>query len=424
MAFQFAPTTSVTPQSFSAPQSAQMGATVDANPLSSLGAITNINATQQNTAASRLATQRARETYGADVAKAQADSDQAVTGAKSAAVKLGNEQMNSMYTVLTPYGSDPRVEAAGKLTPNATPDQIKAVQNGLYDIGDEVKQKLTSMGWSKADVMQYVHDFDASVMKDPRQAPNLITRATQSLAGALNISQQNQPQIERNAANQFVQINKAKATVAPVANQNYNPNPSSAEVDMSKRQAETYAGDFTAAQKDASEALPRIALFQNIKKLAPEAFTGVGGARKELATGIANAIGIDVYTAEKTATDELAKNSALLAMVGGNTDAARMLAEAANPNKKMTKDAINEVADQMIGVEKLKQAKAKFLAPFANDPQKYAQALNTFNELNDFRIFQEATPAQVARLKSSMSKDAQIEMSRKIKRARELGLIQ
>jgi len=192
---------------------------------------------------------------------------------------------------------------------------------------------------------------------------------------------------------------------------------------MSKRQAETYAGDFTASQKDASEALPRIALFQNIKKLAPEAFTGVGGARKELATGIANAIGIDIYTAEKTATDELAKNSALLSMVGGNTDAARLLAEAANPNKKMTKDAINEVADQMIGVEKLKQAKVKYLAPFANDPQKYAQALNTFNEVNDFRIFQEATPEQVRRLKSSMSKEAQAEMSRKIARARQLGLL-
>lgn len=423
MAFQFAPTTNVTPQSFQAPQNAQMGATVDANPLSAMGNLANIAATKQSTEASQLATQKARETYASDVAKAQAESKSAQTNAQSAQVKLGNEQINTMYTVLTPYGSDPRIEAAGSLTPDATPEQIKSVQNGLYDIGDEVKQKLTSMGWSKADVMQYVHDFDASVMKDPRQAPNLITRATQSLAGALNIAQQNQPQIERNAANQFVQVNKAKATVFPVANQNYNPNPSSSEVGMANRQAETYAGDFTAAQKEASESVPRVALFQNIKKLAPEAFTGVGGARKELATGIANAIGIDIYTAEKTATDELAKNSALLSMVGGNTDAARLLAEAANPNKKMTKDAINEVADQMIGVEKLKQAKVKFLTPFANDPQKYAQALNTFNEINDFRIFQEATPAQVARLKSSMSKDAQIEMSRKIKRARELGLL-
>jgi hypothetical protein len=423
MAFQFAPTTNVSSPAFNAPQSAQMGAPVNANPLSSLADITNIAATQQNTKASQLATQKAAETYASDVAKAQAESKLAQTNAQSAQVKLGNEQINSMYTVLTPYGSDPRVEAAGQLTANATPEQIKAVQNGLYDIGDEVKQKLTSMGWSKADVMQYVHDFDASVMKDPRQAPNLITRATQSLAGALNIAQQNQPQIERNAANQFVQINKAKATVAPLTNQNYNPNPSMAEVGMANKQAETYAGDFTAAQKDASEALPRIALFQNIKKLAPEAFTGVGGARKELATGIANAIGIDIYTAEKTATDELAKNSALLSMVGGNTDAARLLAEAANPNKKMTKDAINEVADQMIGVEKLKQAKAKYLAPFANDPQKYAQALNTFNEVNDFRIFQEATPEQVRRLKSSMSKEAQVEMSKKISKARQLGLL-
>jgi hypothetical protein len=75
MAFQFAPSSSVNSQPFNAPQSAQMGATVDANPLSALGAITNINATQQSTAASRLATQRARDTYEADVAKAKASSE-------------------------------------------------------------------------------------------------------------------------------------------------------------------------------------------------------------------------------------------------------------------------------------------------------------------------------------------------------------
>lgn len=188
MAFEFAPSTSVSGQAFNAPQSAQLGPAVNANPLSALADITSINSAQQNL-------KKAQATFGSDVARAQAESEAAQTGAKSAAVKLGNEQMNSMYTVLAPYGSDERVLAAGKITPNTTPEEIKAVQNSLYDISDEVKQKLTSMGWNKADVMQYVHDFEASVMKDPRQAPNLITRATQSLAGALNIAQQNQPQL-------------------------------------------------------------------------------------------------------------------------------------------------------------------------------------------------------------------------------------
>ena len=423
MAFQFAPSSNVISQPFNAPQSAQMGATVDANPISAMANLASVAATKQSTEASQLATQKARETFGADVAKAQADSERAQTEAKRAQITLGNEQINTMYGALAPFGSDQRVLKAAELNGNSTPEDFKAVQNSLYDVADEIDQNLATRGWSKADRRQYITEFNTAIMKDPRSAPELIKRATQTLAGAANIAEQNQPGFTTNAAGQFVRTNKAKGTIEPIANQAYNPNPSSAQVGMTNEQAKTYSSDFTQAQKDASEATPRVALFQNIKKLAPEAFTGVGGARKELATGIANAIGMDVYTAEKTATDELAKNSALLSMVGGNTDAARMLAEAANPNKKMTKDAINEVADQMIGVEKLKQAKVKFLTPFANDPQKYAQALNTFNEINDFRIFQEATPAQVARLKSSMSKDAQIEMSRKIKRARELGLL-
>lgn len=404
-------------------QGAQLGPTVDADTTSTLASLVNIKAQRQNIATNEQALKKAQATFEPDVAKAKADSDRAQTEAKRAAVTLGNDQMNTMYSVLAPYGSDQRLLKAASLSGNSTPDDFKAAQNALYDVSDEIDQGLEARGWNKADRRQYITEFNSAIMKDPRSAPEMIKRATQSLAGAANIAQQNQPGFTTNAANQFVRTTPARGTVEPITNQTYNPNPSSAEVGMTNAQATTYASDFTAAQRDASEALPRIALFQNIKKLAPEAFTGVGGARKELATGIANAIGIDIYTAEKTATDELAKNSALLSMVGGNTDAARLLAEAANPNKKMTKDAINEVADQMIGVEKLKQAKVKYLAPFANDPQKYAQALNTFNEVNDFRIFQEATPEQVKRLKSSMSKQAQEEMSRKIARARQLGLL-
>lgn len=404
-------------------QGGQLGPTVDADTTSTLASLVNIKAQRQNIASNEQSLKKAQATFEPDVAKAKAESDRAQLEAKRAAVTLGNDQMNTMYSVLAPYGSDARLLKAASLSGNSTPDDFKAAQNALYDVSDEIDQGLEARGWGKADRRQYITEFNNAIMKDPRSAPEMIKRATQSLAGAANIAQQNQPAFTTNAANQFVRTTPAKGTVEPITNQTYNPNPSSAEVGMTNKQAETYAGDFTASQRDASEALPRIALFQNIKKLAPEAFTGVGGARKELATGIANAIGIDIYTAEKTATDELAKNSALLSMVGGNTDAARLLAEAANPNKKMTKEAINEVADQMIGVEKLKQAKVKFLTPFANDPQKYAQALNTFNEVNDFRIFQEATPEQVRRLKSSMSKQAQDEMSRKIARARQLGLL-
>lgn len=181
--------------------------------------------------------------------------------------------------------------------------------------------------------------------------------------------------------------------------------------------------DWQRTYNEAKEAQPRIAIFQNIKKLAPEAFTGVGGERKKLAAGILNAAGIDAYTAENTATDELAKNTRLLALAGGNTDAARALAEIANPSNKMTLAAIKEVSDQMIGAERLREKRAEYLAQFRNDPVKYQEKAQLFNQVADPRIFQEMTPEQVAKLKASMSKKDIEEMSKKIQAAKMLGIL-
>jgi hypothetical protein len=200
-------------------------------------------------------------------------------------------------------------------------------------------------------------------------------------------------------------------------------NPGTAQAGMINTAATNLSTDFADTQKIASNSEPRVALFQNIKKLAPESFTGVGGARKELATGILNAVGIPAYEAEKMSTDELAKSSAMLALAGGNTDMARAMAEAANPNKKMNEGAIKQIADQMIGMERMNQAKYKFLSPAQTNPQEYANRLAQFNKVNDFRIFQESTPEQVRALKSSMSINEQKIMGEKIKLARSLGLL-
>ena len=192
---------------------------------------------------------------------------------------------------------------------------------------------------------------------------------------------------------------------------------------MFQAMADVATKDFTETQSQAKDVQSRIATFQKIKQLAPEAFTGVGGGRKEFLSGIAQAVGIPVYELEKTATDELAKNSAILQLAGGNTDAARQIAEMANPNKKLTKDAIINMSNQLIGIEKLKEAKLNYLTQFANDPAQYNQHLNMFNQVSDYRIFQDMTPAEVAKLKSSMSKQDQDEISRKIKFARQIGVI-
>jgi hypothetical protein len=164
-------------------------------------------------------------------------------------------------------------------------------------------------------------------------------------------------------------------------------------------------------------------LLQNIKELAGKAFTGVGGSRKEFAAGLANAIGVPAYELEKGYTDVLAKNSALLSLTGGNTDAARALAEAANPNKKMNLEAIKEASNQLIATERLKQKKAEFLKPFVNDPIALQNKQLEFAKIADPRLLQEMTPEQVKSLKQSMTPDERKEFADKLAEARRLGLI-
>ena len=77
----------------------------------------------------------------------------------------------------------------------------------------------------------------------------------------------------------------------------------------------------------------------------------------------------------------------------------------------------------MIGMEKLKEAKANFLAPVSNDPAAYQRKLSQFNLVNDYRIFQESNPEQIKKLKASMSQEEQNAISAKIKLARQMGLI-
>ena len=182
--------------------------------------------------------------------------------------------------------------------------------------------------------------------------------------------------------------------------------------------------DWKNTYNDSLQSQQRKGIFQNIKKLAPESFTGVGGQRKELVAGIFNSIGIPFEEAAKTATDELAKNSALLQMAGGDTNLAKQIAEIASPNKKMNQQAIINVADQMIGVENMKNARFKYLAPFKNDPIEYDKKRNEILPYMDSRIYQDMSAKDVAAYKKSLTAAERAEIGKKIKGARDLGLIQ
>ena len=187
--------------------------------------------------------------------------------------------------------------------------------------------------------------------------------------------------------------------------------------------AATATADWATTSTDAGVAQQRIATLQKIRQLVPDAFTGVGGANKEFAAGVANAIGIPLFEEQKTATDELRKNASLLALAGGNTDAARALAEMANPNTKMNAQAIKEVVNQLIGIESMKAAKARYLGQYRNTPDNYIQGLAQFNDIADSRLFQEMNREEVAKLKASLSETELAELSRKIRVAKIMGVI-
>lgn len=404
--------------------------------LDQIGAITDVNRRT-------LALQKERELYQPSIAQAKAASETAVTQAEGAKAKLQKDYFGIAADEANALVNDPRL---AKINP-ADHKTVVAAGDALVSATDRMIKQGVPAPLAHTLTSKYFQ-----MLNDPNQAGNIrqdMLNSIQARIGAQGQQGLQTPQYTTNAAgeiiglkagaNQIVSPTEAGGAVVPAGapvvpaggavnqmNNQFAPkrslNPTRADVAFSTAPVDIATKDLAETINLAKGAEPRIAIFQNIKRLAPEAFTSTGGARKELLSGIAQAIGVDAYTLEKTATDELAKNSAMLTLAGGNTDMARQIAEAANPNKKMTEGAIKLMADQLIGVERLNQAKAKYLGD-VKDPQEYQKRMNVFNTINDSRIFQESNPEEVKKLKASMSPDEQRRMGEKIKLAKSLGLI-
>jgi hypothetical protein len=392
-----------------------------------------------NLGRSNLALQKEKELYQPSIAQAKATSETAVTGAEKAKAGLQKDYFGIAADEANALVNDPRL---AKVDPRDH-KTVTAAGDALVGATDRMIKQGVPPPMAHTITAKYFQ-----MLNDPNQAGNIrqdMLNSIQARIGATGQQGLQTPQYTTNAAgeiiglksgpNQIVSPGEGNAPVsAPIApaggatsqmNNQFAPkklNPTRADVAFTATPVDIASKDLTETVALAKGAEPRIAIFQNIKRLAPESFTSTGGARKELAAGIAQAIGMDVYTAEKTATDELAKNSAMLTLTGGNTDMARQIAEAANPNKKMTEGAIKLMADQLIGVERMNQAKAKFLSN-VQDAGEYQKRMNTFNQINDSRIFQESTLEEVRKLKASMSPDEQRKMGEKIKLAKSLGLL-
>lgn len=397
-----------------------------------------------NLGRSNLALQKEKELYQPSIAKAKAETSTAETGAEKAKAGLQKDYFGIAADEANALVNDPRL---AKVDPKDS-KTVTAAGDALVGATDRMIKQGVPPPMAHTITAKYFQ-----MLNDPNQAGNIrqdMLNSIQARIGAQGQQGLQTPQYTTNAAGEIIGLKSGPnqivspgegsapvgAPVAPVApvgggavnqmNSQFTPkkslNPSRADVGFSTTPVEIASKDLAETVSLAKGAEPRIAIFQNIKRLAPDSFTSTGGARKELLSGIAQAVGVDAYTLEKTATDELAKNSAMLTLTGGNTDMARQIAEAANPNKKMTEGAIKLMADQLIGVERMNQAKAKYLGDVQN-PQEYQKKMNVFNQINDSRIFQESNPEEVRKLKASMSPDEQRRMGEKIKLAKSLGLI-
>jgi len=185
----------------------------------------------------------------------------------------------------------------------------------------------------------------------------------------------------------------------------------------------TLGADWTTTSQKASEAPQKIAIYQNIKKLIPESYTGALADKKQFVANLAQSIGIPYSELESASTDELAKNTKLLQLAGGNTDAARGLAELASPNTKMTKEGMLRVTNQLIGQEQYNASKANFMQGATGDPAAYQNKLLQWQNAADPRFFQEMSQADAQKMMQAMSPAELAALRQKRALAKQLGII-
>ncbi len=182
--------------------------------------------------------------------------------------------------------------------------------------------------------------------------------------------------------------------------------------------------DWGSTTESAGGASAEIGLLQNIKKFGPGAVTGVAADRQAFLTGLAGKLGISPAQLEKTNTDLLQKNTAMLAG-SRNTDLARLIAESATPNTHMTPEAIQDAANQLIAQRKLALLKSQYMIHFKDDPQTYAKELVEFNKVADPRVLQlpDMDRGEKQRMYDAMSPNERNEFRSKNVKMKALGWV-
>ena len=173
---------------------------------------------------------------------------------------------------------------------------------------------------------------------------------------------------------------------------------------------------------EAQAAPTRIAALQTIQQEAPKAITGGGDWRRKILSQLSGVFGL--ANDEQTANDVMAKNLSVIAQQAGNTDAARALGEMANPNYHMTKDAIEQTGQQLIGIEKKRVAAQQFFSGLPTNDPRYSQRMAEWNKVADPRLFEYAAlPAdKKAEWMKRLSPGVKAELAMKAQKLHEMGV--
>ena len=374
------------------------------------------------------------------------------TGTQSAQMDFANKQVLGIASALTSVINHPLIIAAEQNPNSVNPDAIAAL---LKNYGDE---RASSLGISKEKADPLIQPY-LDQAKNPagvRQFLKDKLLTTLDQGSRLSAMQPSGVAINTGAGGGVVSTNQfgpypvgtpipgtvyeqqlppttpvisatgATTLLGPPSQRNNPPvvtNLGPAQTSLLGAGGLSIAEDLTKTVADAKEAPQRIAIFQNIKKLAPDAFTGPTAERRQMVASFAQMLGMDVGKLETASTDELMKNTSLLQLAGGNTDAARALAQFANPNNKMTKEGIARVTDQLIGMDNMKVARANYLTPVQNDAAQYSQRKQDFDAISDPRLFQEMSREDVIKLRKAMSPAEQAKMDAIVKKARSMGVL-
>ena len=369
------------------------------------------------------------------IASAQSAAQTAAAGARAAdletSLKFAKQGTNRAYQLL----DDPnltRQKVVDSVTahlqnmPNVKPEDIKIAVDSIPKAeGDALKPALIDFIRANNEGMlsSLTNKYAPSTLTDIGGTQVPVSLANKTLTGVQPGTQTGQALTKTIApGQQFVDEKGAKFILDAKGQRQYT------DVGPAATAAQTALGttsgtDWNSTVADANAATNTRSVYDKIRAALPLAFTGVGSDKKQFLSKVAQAIGVSVNTLETTNTEELVKNSKLLQVVGGNTDAARSIAELANPSANMTLAGNQKIIEQLDGQEKFKEQKANFLEPFAGDPTAYQQRLRQWNAAADPLFYTQMSQEDAAQMMGTMSAARKAELMQKRDRAKALGIL-